>query len=131
MLEVGPRWSPDALVAIDGNRASARIALPAELGGDVHHWSFHPALADLATGLGVMLRVGDGLHVPTRYEHIQIDGQLGTSLDVVAVRRDDSTEAELVIDLDLSSDGSIVARLRGLHLDPGRGRRRRARGVCR
>ncbi|MEO0494768.1 MAG: SDR family NAD(P)-dependent oxidoreductase, partial [Actinomycetota bacterium] len=135
-LTVGPRWDAAAsLVAADGTAAATITTTSAA--GEGEAWMLHPALADLATAVGVSLRLGIGLHVPTGYESVVSIAPLADRIEVIAHRRSHSTDAELLVDLDMRVDDAVVAQIRGLRLlalepsaltPPEHGRRRATDG---
>ncbi|MEM8704884.1 MAG: beta-ketoacyl synthase N-terminal-like domain-containing protein [Actinomycetota bacterium] len=114
-LSVGSRWQADTSLASGPDAAVASIAgrvPPGETGA----WMLHPALADLATAVGVTLRLDDGLHVPTGYASVESLRSLTPDFTTVAGRRPESTAEELVVDLDLLVEDEPACRIRGLRL---------------
>ncbi|MEM9745255.1 MAG: SDR family oxidoreductase [Actinomycetota bacterium] len=123
-LRVGPRWSADQLGMVAGEVARARLSLPSDLEGDTDHWHAHPALVDLAVGLGAALRPADldGLLVPVSLDALRWHRRLPGTVDARA-RAVERTDRRVVVDITIMAvDGEPLADLDHLvlrRLEPG------------
>ncbi|MEM9038256.1 MAG: SDR family oxidoreductase [Actinomycetota bacterium] len=123
-LRVGPRWAADQLGRVADEVARARLSLPSHLEGDTDHWHAHPALVDLAVGLGAALRPADldGLLVPVSLDALRWHRRLPGTVDATA-RAVERTDRRVVVDITITTvDGEPlvdVDRLVLRRLEPG------------
>jgi acyl transferase domain-containing protein/thioesterase domain-containing protein/acyl carrier protein len=119
-LTLGPSWQLDAEVRLGDGEAFGYI--DASSVDEDEGWAFNPAVVDVATGVGIALaRVvdEDRLHVPMGYEAVRLHARVATPCDVHAVRRPESTDELLVVDLNIvAPDGSVLMSIGGLRLRP-------------
>ena len=116
-LRLGPRWSSPVTVVDHGDRVDARVALVAAHRVDLSCWRAHPALVDLAIGLGVRLwsshHATDRLVAPIGAAAVESWHVLP---DEVLVRSCAGDGGDTV-DLDLLDvNGVLCLRIRGLRL---------------
>ena len=78
-LSFGPRWGVVEQLRLGDGEAVVRLHLPDPFAGDLTHVGLHPAMVDLATGMGMDLidgYTGATLWVPLEYERIVVSGLL-------------------------------------------------------
>ncbi len=115
-LELGARWSSSVSAELGDREAFAVLALDAD---DGDRWAAHPALVDIATGVGVQLAdEGRGLlHVPVGYDRIRHLANVPDRCVVHASLLESTTPETARIDLVIAdADGQPVLGIDGLQL---------------
>ncbi len=102
-LVLGPRWNTIVTAAASTTRARADLALDDEFGLDLDAWCAHPALADVALGIGVTLRgdTDNSLFAPVAIESARSMAPLPATASV-DVHRVSAGDGVLVVDIDIS-----------------------------
>jgi acyl transferase domain-containing protein/thioesterase domain-containing protein/acyl carrier protein len=120
-LMLGPAWQIDAAVRLGDGEALGHLAAPS-VGPVDDVWAVDPAVLDVATGVGIALAPGAAagvLYVPVGYESVRQFAPVGTPCVVHAVRRADSTDEVLAVDLSVvAEDGRAHLRIERLQLRP-------------
>ena len=119
-LQLGERWNcgEEARVATDA--ATASLEAPVS-DAEADAWIAHPALLDIATAVGIVLRPVDPavLVVPVGYDAVSSWAAVPRSVTVEARRHVDDPGDDLIVDLLLrSDDGTPVLHVDGLRLRP-------------
>jgi thioesterase domain-containing protein len=119
-LRFGRRWHTIRAASFANQSASALLELPPEFASDVNEFSLHPALLDMATGIGIELvkqtEAVDGVFVPLTYEHLTAVTPLPSKLHT-RVRRISPTGQTATIEFDVEmfdGEGTLVAAIDGL-----------------
>jgi NAD(P)-dependent dehydrogenase (short-subunit alcohol dehydrogenase family)/aryl carrier-like protein len=97
-LQFGARWRCLREVRMGDEEALARLELSDVFASDLEHYALHPALLDMATGVGLPLVDGyealDGFYVPMSYDALQLYRPLPSCL-YSHVRCVDPAEADM------------------------------------
>jgi acyl transferase domain-containing protein/thioesterase domain-containing protein len=121
-LRLGPRWESVRRASRGDGVIVAELELPAAVADDADAWRLHPALADVATALGVYLATtapADHVVVPVAYADVWVRSPLPGRLTVRAVRRPESAPETVRVDLLAADDqGDAVFEICGLELRP-------------
>jgi acyl transferase domain-containing protein/thioesterase domain-containing protein len=79
-FDFGPRWRTIRTLAFGQDECLAELELPAEFSGETKEYSLHPALLDMATGIGLFLIPGydapGDICLPFSYREILVYGAL-------------------------------------------------------
>lgn len=119
-LQLGRRWNCGEEALVTAKAAAASLEVPVSA-AEAAAWVAHPALLDIATAVGVVLRAVDPtvLVVPVGYDGVTSWSSVPSSVRVEARRRADQDGDDLVVDLLLSADdGTAVLHVDGLRLRP-------------
>ena len=122
----GPRWQCIERVHTGVDVAFGELRLPAAFQADLDNQPLHPALLDMAFGLGIRLLsqgAQDALFVPVSVDEVVVAGRLPAQLcsRVVVKQRDERTRLHKVDVTVTSPEGIVLVELRGLQLFGVRG----------
>jgi len=129
IVEWGPRWDCLSELYRDGELVLGQLALSARFSGDLEHYSFHPALLDVATAL-VTVGAADGVYLPASYQRISLFSPLRGTLRSWVARRPSAEPSELCCDVLITDDaGQPLLEVEGFRLKHTPLPRQRARSI--
>lgn len=102
-LKFGPRWANVDRVNVERDHVLATLALPALFHADLESYTLHPAMLDMATGMGLPLIEGRAargeFYAPLAYKRVIVHAPLGAKLLVraqLSARRPANSELALL-----------------------------------
>ena len=121
-LRFGPRWDNVASTEVDHDRATGWLALNDSFRDEVNQFGLHPALLDVATGLGLPLIPGSGesrpLFIPLAYGRLRVFDPLpATVLCEARINPGQTSDDTASFDVTLAdASGRVVVELKELIL---------------
>ncbi len=118
-LSLGERWNCVRRVSRGENQAVATLELSESFDDDLQRFMLHPALFDMATGIGLDLvpeSTPPGLFVPLVYERVRVWGRLPRKLTSCVQLKDYSESGHMArLDAQLcTADGRVLVEIEGL-----------------
>jgi acyl transferase domain-containing protein/NADPH:quinone reductase-like Zn-dependent oxidoreductase/acyl carrier protein len=114
----GPRWQNVEQVRRGTSEWFAALALPEVFAADLEEYLLHPALLDVALGLGIP-PLAEGVYLPFSYDRVRSAGRLPGKLYSYVRRRQNERSARENITFDvtlMNEQGAELLHIEGYHL---------------